>query len=206
MASGKVISLGILLEMIDKVSGPAAKIGRSFTNVEKLAKRADKAVSFAKKSWSAGWRIGITGLALSTPFIIGTKAVLNTNAALEKFETQLITAKNGSVTAGREMLDWAVRFSALTPFEIPEVVESTAMIEIYGKSAKKWLPLIGNMAGSMGKDVISAAYGVTKALTGGGFDVLRESFGITGQILQQYGFKGKMDTPEALKNLADSLE
>jgi len=203
---GKVIQLGILLNLLDKVTGPAGKISRAFSNVEKSARMADKAVNFARRNWATGWRVGLAGMAMATPFILGTKAIIDTNAQLEKFETQLITAKGGSAALGRELLEWAKEFSALTPFEIPQVVEATSMLEIYGISAKKWFPLIGNMAGSMGKDVVSAAYGIAKALTGGGFDVLRESFGITGQILRPFGFKGKMKTPEDIANLSMALQ
>ena len=205
MGNEKVIGLGILLELIDKVQGPAGKIIRAFKDVERTVRLADKAVAFARRNWSMGWKVGLAGTAMTAPFIATTKSILKVNAELERFQTQLITAKGGSVAAGNALLDWAKKFSGLTPFKIPQVVEATSQLEIYGINAKKWLPLIGDMAASMNKDVNSAAYGVAKALTGGGFDVLRESFGITGQILTKYGFQGKMNTPAALNNLAASL-
>ena len=204
--AGKVIGLGILLELVNKVTGPAGKISRAFNDVERTARMADKAVAFAKKNWSTGWRVALAGTAMTALFVGANKSILDVNAQLERFQTQLITAKAGSVEAGNALLEWAKKFSALTPFEIPQVVEATAQLEIYGINAKKWLPLIGNMAGSMSKDVNSAAYGVAKALTGGGFDVLRETFGITGQALVPFGFKGKMSTPAEIANLASSLE
>jgi len=114
-----------------------------------------------------------------------------------------------------DMLDWAKVFAAKTPFEMPEVVDAVTRLEMYGLSAKKWLPLVGDMAGAMGKSVTDAVEAVADAVSGGGLERLKE-FGIsTPKLLaagagggKKGGGQGQIDyqSQEGLNHIKGALE
>jgi len=106
-----------------------------------------------------------------------------------------------------DMLNWAKAFAAKTPFEMPEVVDAVTRLEMYGLSAKKWLPLVGDMAGAMGKSVTDAVEAVADAVSGGGLERLKE-FGISTPKLLAAGAGGskKSGDSQALKDAQELNE
>ncbi len=109
-----------------------------------------------------------------------------------------------------DMLNWAKAFAAKTPFEMPEVVDAVTRLEMYGLSAKKWLPLVGDMAGAMGKSVTDAVEAVADAVSGGGLERLKE-FGISTPKLLAAGAgggQGQIDyqSQEGLNRIKGALE
>jgi hypothetical protein len=76
-----------------------------------------------------------------------------------------------------ETMQWAVNFANKTPFETDQVVDATVRLQSYGLQAKKVLPIVGDMAGVMNKDVMAAVEAVADAQTGE-LERLKE-FGIT---------------------------
>ena len=150
-------------------------VGRVFEMVKGLA---EKMLHVFTLGGGIGGAVSIAGLTM-----LGKKA-LDTAAMFEMLRAQMETAF-GSKAKGGEMFDWAVEFAAKTPFDVPQIVEATTLLKLFGLEAKKWLPLVGDMAGAMGKDVTQATQAVANALMGEG-EMLKQ-FGINSQMLVKYG-------------------
>ena len=99
-----------------------------------------------------------------------------------------LTVALKSATKAAAAFEWAKQFAATTPFEMGEVVDATTRLEMYGLSAKKWIPLVGDMAGAMGKNITDAVEAIADAVSGGGLERLKE-FGISSTQLLKAGAK-----------------
>jgi hypothetical protein len=93
------------------------------------------------------------------------ESIIREAADMEKYHNTLATVLKDSTLAA-EKLRWAVQKASETPFEVKDIVKATTQLEIYGANAEKWLPLVGDLAAVMGKDLEEAAMGVGKALSG----------------------------------------
>ena len=102
------------------------------------------------------------------------------NAQMEQYRQTLNVVMKDTQKAG-EILEWATKFAAQTPFELPEIIEATTRLQAYGIEAQKVLGDIGDMAAAMGKPLTQAMEAVADAQTGE-LERLKE-FGITKQML-----------------------
>jgi phage-related protein len=116
-------------------------------------------------------------------------ATIGANASMEQYQNTL-TVVQGSSQKAAETIAWVKDFAASTPFEIPGLVEATVAMESYGLNAQKWLPLAGDMASVMGKDIMQATEAIADAQTGE-LERLKE-FGITKDQIIAYGKEMKM--------------
>jgi phage-related protein len=103
-------------------------------------------------------------------------STIGANASMEQYESTLSVVL-GSQEKAVEMLAWAEKFAATTPFEIPDIVEATTRLESYGLKAKDVMSTTGDMAAVMGKPLMQAVEAVADAQTGE-LERLKE-FGIT---------------------------
>jgi phage-related protein len=126
----------------------------------------------------AGAYLGFEALK-NTVSVLG-ESFIGANADMETYENTLTTVLKSNERAV-DMLAWAEKFAATTPFEIPEIVEATTALETYGLSAKDTLGTIGDMAGVTGKPLMQAVEAIADAQTGE-LERLKE-FGITKQML-----------------------
>ncbi|MHB8984053.1 MAG: hypothetical protein ACYC4E_01710, partial [Carboxydocellales bacterium] len=113
------------------------------------------------------------------------------NASMEQYQSTLATVLK-SEQAAVEVLQWATNFAASTPFEIPGIVEATTRLESYGLKATQVLPMVGDMASVMGKDLMMAVEAVADAQTGE-LERLKE-FGITKNMILEEGAKKGLGT------------
>ncbi len=132
------------------------------------------------------------------------KSSIQAAADMEGYLAKLTTALK-STAAAQKMLDWAKAFAAKTPFAVDEVVDASVRLEMYGLGARKWLPLVGDLAGSMGKRVTDAVEAIADAVSGGGMERLKE-FAITSTRLKGAGWTGSYQTAEGIKTLTMALE
>lgn len=95
---------------------------------------------------------------------IGT-ATIGANANMETYENTLTTVLKSHDKA-KETLQWAEKFAASTPFEIPEIVEATTRLSAYGLKAQDVLGATGDMAAVMGKPLMQAVEAIADAQTG----------------------------------------
>lgn len=107
--------------------------------------------------------------------------LIGANANMETYQNTLTVVLKSQEKA-LETLEWANKFAASTPFEIPEIVEATTRLSAYGMEARKTLGIIGDMASVMGKDLMQAVEAVADAQTGE-LERLKE-FGITKNMIQ----------------------
>lgn len=135
------------------------------TKLQPALEKIEKAAKNAAIAMAAGFGAIVTS---------GLKA----NANMEQYKNTLNTVMGDSVKAA-ETLDWVKKYAAATPFEIPELVESTVKLQAMGLEAQKMLPIAADMAAvfkSSGKDVGDAAEAINDAMMGE-FERLKE-FGI----------------------------
>jgi len=128
--------------------------------------------------------------------------LIDSNAEMEQFQNTLTVVLKSSERAA-EMLEWASKFAAQTPFEIPQVVEATTKLEMYGISAQKTLGTIGDMASVMGKPLMQAVEAVADAQTGE-IERLKE-FGITKDMLIAQGTKMGTNVVDSKGTITDMV-
>jgi hypothetical protein len=180
----------------DKVKQESDKVKKS---TKETGDEAEKAGRKAKASMD-GWRLSLSDVRNSLfnvkTVIAGIVAGVGTggmfawlikgNAEMEQYQSTLETVLKSQEKAAA-MLQWAKNFAATTPYEIPEIVQGTVRLEAYGLAAQKWMPMVGDMASVMKKDVMQAVEAIGDAMVGE-MERLKE-FGITKGDLIAKGLK-----------------
>jgi len=195
------VKLNILLAGTDKTA-PA------FAALEGRLRSARKESSQFNATWeqtiglARGAGTVLTGAGVGM-MLLG-KSSLDAAQQMEVYRQKLQVALKDSAKA-EEMFEWAKGFSATSPFEMSEVVDATTRLELYGLSAKKWMPMVGNMAGAMGRRVTDGVEAVADAISGGGLERLKE-FGISSQMLKGAGWTGSYQDAKGIATLKASLE
>lgn len=92
-------------------------------------------------------------------------STIGANASLEQYENTLTVVQKSSEKAV-DTMNWARRFAAQTPFEIPDIIEATTRLEAYGLQAQDVLGITGDMAATMGTPLMQAVEAVADAQTG----------------------------------------
>lgn len=139
----------------DRMAQEARQAGNSVSNLEDKSKKLGS--SFRGLKTLAG---GVfAGLSLKAGFDFFVQG----NAEMEQYRNTLNIVMKDTEKAN-EALAWATKFSASTPFEVPGIVEATTSLTTYGLEAQSTLPIIGDMAATMGKDIMQAVEAVADAL------------------------------------------
>jgi len=154
------LDLKIILSAADYASGTLHKAGGAVTGLVDTAVRGVGRL-FSLRTLLAGELIGSLG-ERGVRFVEG---IIGPAAEWESQKAKLTVALKDA-TRGLQMFEWAKRFAATTPFEMGEVVDATVRLQLYGMSAQKWLPLVGNMAGAMGKSITDATEAVADSIRG----------------------------------------
>ena len=136
-------------------------------------------VSVTSKAFE-GLKTVIAGLVAGAGIVGGWKWLVAGNAQMEQYRQTLNIVMKDTQKAG-ELLEWATKFAAKTPFEIPDIVESTVRLTAYGIETQKVLGDLGDMASALGKPLMQAVEAMADAQTGE-LERLKE-FGITKQML-----------------------
>ncbi len=102
-----------------------------------------------------------TGAIASLAAGVGFKEAVD----LEGYRLQLETATKDTKKAA-EIMQYAIDLANKTPFEGGELVQGAAQFEAMGLSAKKWLPLAGDIAAATNKDFMQATEAIIDAQTG----------------------------------------
>lgn len=158
----------------DKMEQEARQAGNSVSNLEDKSKKLGNSFR-GLKTLAAGVFAGLSLKAGFNFFVQG-------NSDMETYRNTLNIVMKDTAKAN-EALQWATNFAATTPFEVPGIVEATTRLTTYGIEAQKTLPIIGDMASTMGKDIMQAVEAVADAQTGE-LERLKE-FGITKGMLQE---------------------
>lgn len=130
---------------------------------------------------------------------------------MEGYRVQLETATKDTEKAGKLMSN-AIEYANKTPFETGQVVQATAVMEMYGLSSERWLSDIADMAGATNKDMMQATEAMVDAGVGE-FERLKE-FGLSkdkimAESAKKYGkdvvFNSKGQVTDQIK-LMDTLQ
>jgi hypothetical protein len=191
MADGKV-SLEIGVTAVDRASGVFHKLGLSADNVRDSYQKLGIGMAAI-----GGAGVGLAGFAVSA------------SMQMESYRARLQTAMHDTQKAA-EMFEWAKKSAAKMPFEMGNIIDATTKLQLYGLSAKEWLPRVGDMAGAMGRDVTEAVDAVNMGLMGSVRSL--RSFGISRNALLKAGaHEGKMPgtiavaAPEDLEAMRTAL-
>ncbi|MCK9324489.1 MAG: hypothetical protein M0P69_03240 [Bacteroidales bacterium] len=148
----------LVIRAIDQASATLERIGRhgsnSMNQVSRQADIASRSMSYLKTA------------AISAAAALGAQKagswLISSNAQMEQYnQTLKVVLKNQEKAA--ETMEWATKFAAQTPFEIPGIVEATVRLQAYGLEAKKYLGDLGDMAAAMGKPLMQAVEAVADA-------------------------------------------
>ncbi len=113
------------------------------------------------------------------------------NSEFERYALTLETVQRSQAKANTT-LAWIVNFAKTTPFEVQGLAESATQLEALGLSARKWLPLIGDLSAAFGGskekiDELVRAVGLLRSgVAGEAFESLRRS-GITRREFEARG-------------------
>lgn len=146
--------------------------------------------------------IGFAGIAVAGAGVIAI--TIKQAMAYEQYQQKLEVALKSAAKA-KEVFAWAQQYANVTPFATDEVIDAAARLEMYGMKAKEWLPLVGDMAGAMGRNVKQGVEAVADAVSGGGLERLKE-FGIGSQQLKAAGWTGGYQTAKDLETLKRALQ
>ncbi len=148
-----------------------------------------------------GLKTTIAGVVTGVGIAGAWKWLVSGNAQMEQYRQTLNIVMKDTQKAG-ELLEWATKFAAKTPFEIPEIVESTVRLQAYGIEARNVLGDLGDMAAAMGKPLTQAMEALADAQTGE-LERLKE-FGITKDMLIQEALElGKGEIVNAKGQITD---
>lgn len=152
------------------------------TKVASASRYATEQLGSLKSKIQAALMTGVAAIAAKK---VGS-AMLEQASSMEQYRNTLnIVMKDNKKAA--ETFAWAVKYANSTPFETGEIVESTVKLTNYGLEAQKVLPMVGDMAGAMGKSIDQATEAVADAQTGE-LERLKE-FGITKEMIVAQGAK-----------------
>lgn len=203
--------LGIELEAIVRDLGQlkamASDLKKIQTNAglaeQKMAEfqRRTESLRMMRESFQSLNLVGAEMMAVSGGILAGFQKIgrgfVDAATEAEKFELTLLTLFKDAGRAKQE-LAWATEFAMGTPFELRDIIQATTMFRSFGLDAREYLGMAGDMAAAFGGSsdkFHSAVMGVAKAAASGAgaLDILRESFGITGDQLKEFGWSGKED-------------
>lgn len=195
------MKLSVVLQMIDRLSGPMEKAGQKvgrfyhkagLDRISAGAGRAGKAIGNATDQ--AGRFVGKMALIGGAGGFLFKTQLLDTAAAFEKYETILRTTE-GTQDKARKAMSWVSDFATTTPYELDELVESFVKLRSYGLDPTNGLMMtLGDTAAAMGKPLSQAVEAIADAITGEN-ERLKE-FGITARtagnkIVYEYTANGQ---------------
>jgi len=165
------LSVQVIVSAVDRLTGPLGKMDFKMENWE-------------RRVTAIGGKMVALGIATTGTLGAMATAAVRSASMFEDLGVQLETLYR-SKSKALEMRDWIVQFAAKTPFEIQGITQAAAQLEAYGLDAKHWLPLAGDMAAGMARDITDAAAAVAKA-TVGESERLKE-MGISSRVLKEFG-------------------
>lgn len=133
--------------------------------------------------------------------------------SMRKAESQIIRLQTAlqSATDGVAEYTRAMEFAAKTPFPVESVIEAAAQLRVFQVNpfeeveagGRNVLEVLGDMSGAMGKDVSTAVYALTRALTGE-WEIMKNNFQISASMVPK--LKGLTSgTKEYAKAIIDFL-
>lgn len=190
-------TINTILNLKDNMSGKLIKTSKRVNGLSKearlasvqVANMANKFKDGVSKMAASGAKLAIAGAGIAGAFAF--KTGFSEALDLEGYKIQLETATKDTKKAG-EIMKYAMDLANKTPFEAGPLIEGASKLEMLGVSAKKYLPMLGDMAAATNKPIDQAVEAMLDAQMGE-FERLKE-FGIKKQMIIDKAnqmFKGK---------------
>lgn len=170
----------------------AASIGRvgtvAGTTLNNITGMLTRAIGLTVK-----WGGALGSLAGVGSLTVLLKQGIQLNAEMEKYRMTLTTVMRSGAQAN-SMLDWIVRFSERTPFQVQGLAEAATQLEAVGLNARRYLPVIGDMAAAFGgteeriQMLIRALSFLKSGVSGEAMESLRR-FGISRKDFEDRGIR-----------------
>lgn len=205
------LRLEILLEAVDRLTGPLARVRASIGQVASAASRVGQGSGVGLLARSLGQVAAQAGAATSAVAGLAGRAALLGGAAatggllvfrsqflgvaaqFETFSTILTTLEGDQARAAASM-EWIGEFARRTPYELAQVVDAFVRLRGAGVDARQFLESVGNAAAARGRTLEQAAEAFNDAIMGE-FERLKE-FGIAAsregqRITLEYAVRGQ---------------
>jgi tape measure domain-containing protein len=169
----------LLIDAKNNATAALRQAGKQITDLQKKSrnlaikgfgelKSAGQAMAFGLKTAFFGLAAGLGILTVAIGAVGGalTKSTIDMEQARIAFETMLGSAEEAGV-----LLEKIADFGAKTPFELPELVESSKKLLAYGETADNIIPImqmLGDISAGVGKEKLPfliTALGQTRAKT-----------------------------------------
>ena len=138
---------------------------------------------------AAPWWIKIAAIgAVTTGVGLFTRAVIGATTQAETLRAQMQTLFGGT---WKKTWDWAINFAAKTPFQINEIVEGLARLKAFNIEPFTSLPIIGDLAGAMGRNVNDAVQAVADAIQGR-WEMLKMQLGMSRETVEDWARRHRM--------------
>ncbi|HHV62126.1 MAG TPA: hypothetical protein GXX51_05750 [Firmicutes bacterium] len=143
------LGLGLLFEARDLASGV-------MQNVERNLRSVSDAAGSAARRWDDSMRLmrtGLTGLGIGGSIagslaLVG-RAAFRAASEFEVYQMQFATMFGSLEKARAAMADLA-KFAAVTPYEIPEIVQAGKLLTTFGMDYTRYLRDVGDLAAAFG--------------------------------------------------------
>lgn len=196
------LNLRVLIEAVDRATGPIRKVVRALKiDLPGASRAAGNALrSLTGLARRAGQALGaVAGFS----FAAITGGAIRTGAKFEQFAATLETIE-GSSERARAAMRWVEEFAKTTPYELDEVMEAFVALRAYGIDPTDGsLRTLGDAASAMNKPLMQAVEMLADAQTGE-FERMKE-FGVRGsaagnQIAMTYQRAGREVTATSRKS------
>lgn len=163
-----------------------ALLGYKIDDKDELKKFNKSLDDVTKKAYELGRAIRTfsiyAGGAAAAGFGLLGKAVIDTSAKFETYQTTLETIE-GSAEKAKKSMDWVTQFAKTTPFDVDQATEAFVKLKAYGIDPLKddTMKVIGDTASAMGKDLMQAVEAWADAMTG------------ENERLKEFGVKAKKE-------------
>ncbi len=157
------------------------------------------------------WTLYVGGATVGAVTLLAREGI-RLNTEFEKYRLTLETVQRSQAKANATMA-WMLDFAKRTPFEIEGLAEATTQLEALGVSARRWLPLIGDMAAALGggreeiNQLVQAVGMLNAGNTGQAMRSFRR-FGVTQQDFERQGirFSKTGEVTSAAQDTMNALE
>lgn len=204
-------TIGTIFTLRDRVTQPLNTMSeatrRLYRQSQQATNQLNRFASNAQSAFASAAR-STAKYALTTGAVLtglAAKTGLSEAMGLEGFKMQLETATKDTKKAA-DIMRYAIEMANKTPYEGGELVSAAAKFEALGNSAKKYLPLAGDMAAATNKGMDQATEALIGALSGQ-LDGM-EAFGIEKQLIQDQADKmfKKGSTINKKGQIADQIQ
>jgi hypothetical protein len=200
--AGEKNRVEVLIELRDQLTGELKKVNRALGKTDDAQGKVAKGAKQNSKSFNAlkgaTAQLGKALAGLAAAYLGVQTAQLAAQKTLEFYKSVLEAGFNfekwevafakmlGGAEAAEEQLRFLTEFAAKTPFQLPEIIEASKLLEALNLDTKTYLATLGDVSAFLDRDIRDAVLAVGNAARGE-FESLK-TFGVDiGIIFERAG-------------------